>query len=96
MTAQAGRKLAAGRKPQRLKAADVDSGCRQRRNAGRIPSAIFEGTVAGAHLRGVYAQVQRVRRAGAPDRVYANYSIVLFRYREGKREVVLDRCAVSA
>ncbi len=27
-------------------------------------------TVAGAHLRGVCAQVQRVRRAGAPDWLY--------------------------
>ena len=28
------------------------------------------GTVAGAHLRGVCGQVQRVRRAGAPDWLY--------------------------
>ena len=35
------------------------------RHAGRTPGAISVGTVAGAHLRGVCAQVQRVRRAGA-------------------------------
>ena len=35
------------------------------RNAGRTPGAIFVGTVAGAHLRGVSTQVQRVRRADA-------------------------------
>ena len=35
------------------------------RIAGRTPKAIFVGTVAGAHLRGGSAQVQRVRRAGA-------------------------------
>ncbi len=31
------------------------SGCRQRRSAERTPGAIFVGTVAGAHLRGVCA-----------------------------------------
>ena len=42
-----------------------DSARRLRRSAGRTPGAIFVGTVAGAHLRGGSAQVQRVRRAGA-------------------------------
>ena len=41
-----------------------DSTHRFWRNAGRTPSAIFVGTVAGAHLRGVSTQVQWVRRAG--------------------------------
>ena len=40
------------------------------RHAGRTPGAIFVGTVAGAHLRGVSTQVQRVRRAGAPGWVH--------------------------
>lgn len=43
------------------------SGCTQRRPAGRTTGAIFVGTVAGVHRRGVCAQVQRVRRAGTPD-----------------------------
>ena len=38
------------------------SGCRQRCSAERTPGAISVGAVAGAHLRGVCAQVQRVRR----------------------------------
>ena len=46
------------------------SGCRQRRSAGWTPGAIFVGTVAGAHLRGGSAQMQRVRRAGAPGWVH--------------------------
>ena len=40
------------------------------RHAGRTPGTIFVGTVAGAHLRGVSTQVQRVRRAGAPGWVH--------------------------
>ncbi len=39
-------------------------------HAGRTPGAIFVGTVAGAHLRGVCAQVQWVRRADAPGWVH--------------------------
>jgi len=38
--------------------------------SGQTPGAIFVGTVAGAHLWGVFAQVQRVRRAGAPGWVH--------------------------
>ena len=42
-----------------------ESARRLRRSAGRTPGAIFVGAVAGAHLRGGSAQVQRVWRAGA-------------------------------
>jgi len=40
------------------------------RSAGRTPGAIFVGPVARAHLRGGSAQMQRVRRAGAPGCVH--------------------------
>ena len=40
------------------------------RHAGRTGGALYVGAVAGAHLRGVCAQVQQVRRAGAPSRVH--------------------------
>ena len=40
-----------------------------RRHAAGTGSALYVGAVAGAHLRGVCAAVQPVRRAGAPDRV---------------------------
>ena len=41
-----------------------------RRNAAGTGSALYVGAVAGAHLRGVCAAVQQVRRAGAPGRVH--------------------------
>ena len=61
VTAQAGRKLAAGRKLPRSKAADVDSGAPR----GRHPARYLWAQLL-ARIYGVCAQVQRVRRAGAP------------------------------
>ena len=44
-------------------------GCRHRCSAGRTPGAIFVGTVAGAHLPGVCAQVQRLQGAAGAGAV---------------------------
>ncbi len=65
VVAQAGRKLGSGSKAPQPKTVRTDFG-----DTGRTPGAIFVGTVAGAHLWGVCAQVQRVRRAGAPGWVH--------------------------